>query len=33
MDIGNAGGIKIKFRGKEIENLGKSGQVVRLRLP
>ena len=33
MDIGNAGGIKIKFKGKDIENLGKSGQVVHLRLP
>ena len=33
IDIGNAGGVKIKFRGKEIENLGKSGQVIRLRLP
>jgi cytoskeletal protein RodZ len=33
IDIGNAAGIKIKFRGKEIENLGKSGQVIRLRLP
>lgn len=33
IDIGNAGGVKIKFRGKEIENLGKSGQIIRLRLP
>ena len=33
MDIGNAGGIKIQFRGKNMENLGKSGQVVHLRLP
>ena len=33
MDIGNAGGIKIQFKGKNIENLGKSGQVVHLRLP
>jgi cytoskeletal protein RodZ len=33
IDIGNAGGVKMKFRGKEIENLGKSGQVIRLRLP
>ncbi len=33
IDIGNAGGVKIKFRGKEIENLGESGQVIRLRLP
>lgn len=33
MDIGNAGGIKISFQGKIIENLGQSGQVIRLRLP
>ena len=33
MDIGNAGGIKIQFKGKNIENLGKLGQVVHLRLP
>lgn len=33
MDIGNAGGVKIQFDGKTIENLGKSGQVTHLRLP
>jgi cytoskeleton protein RodZ len=33
IDIGNAGGVKMKFKGKEIENLGKSGQAIRLRLP
>jgi cytoskeleton protein RodZ len=33
MDIGNAGGVKMRFRGKNIENLGKSGQVIRLQLP
>lgn len=33
MDIGNAGGVKIQFKGKTIENLGKSGQVIHLRLP
>ena len=33
MDIGNAGGIKIQFKGKNMENLGKSGQVTHLRLP
>jgi cytoskeleton protein RodZ len=33
IDIGNAGGIKIQYRGKIIENLGKSGQVIHLRLP
>jgi cytoskeleton protein RodZ len=31
--IGNAGGIKIQFKGKDIEDLGKSGEVVHLRLP
>jgi cytoskeleton protein RodZ len=33
MDIGNAGGIKIQFKSKNIDNLGKSGQVIHLRLP
>lgn len=33
MDIGNAGGVKIQFKGKNIENLGKSGEAIRLRLP
>ena len=33
LDIGNAGGINIQFKGKNIENLGKSGQVTHLRLP
>jgi cytoskeletal protein RodZ len=33
MDIGNAGGIEIQFKGKKIENLGKPGEVIRLRLP
>ena len=33
MDIGNAGGITIQFRGKNIDNLGKSGEVTHLRLP
>ena len=33
LDIGNAGGIKIQFKDKNIENLGKSGQVIHLRLP
>ncbi len=31
--IGNAGGVDILFKGKRIENIGKPGQVVRLRLP
>ena len=33
MDIGNAGGIKVQFKGKVIENLGKSGEVVHVQLP
>jgi cytoskeletal protein RodZ len=33
IDIGNAGGIKMQYKGKAIENLGKSGQVIHLRLP
>jgi cytoskeleton protein RodZ len=31
--IGNAGGINLEFNGKKMENLGKQGQVIRLRLP
>jgi cytoskeleton protein RodZ len=33
IDIGNAGGIKMQFKGKNIDNLGKSGEVIHLRLP
>jgi cytoskeleton protein RodZ len=33
MDIGNASGVRIQFDGKSLENLGKSGQVIHLRLP
>jgi cytoskeleton protein RodZ len=33
IDIGNAGGIKVKFKGKDIETIGKAGEVVHLRLP
>ncbi|MEN6373374.1 MAG: RodZ domain-containing protein [Smithella sp.] len=33
MDIGNAGGVKVQFKGKVVENLGKSGEVVHLQLP
>lgn len=33
VDIGNAGGTKMKFKGKTIENLGKSGDVVHVQLP
>ncbi|MCF8144621.1 MAG: DUF4115 domain-containing protein [Deltaproteobacteria bacterium] len=31
--IGNAGGIDLEFNGRKMENLGKQGQVIRLRLP
>jgi cytoskeletal protein RodZ len=33
LHIGNAAGVKIQFNGKTFENLGKSGQVIHLRLP
>jgi len=33
VDLGNAGGVRISFNGKTLKNLGKSGQVVHLRLP
>jgi len=33
IDIGNAGGIKLQYKGKYIENLGKRGDVVHLQLP
>lgn len=33
VDIGNAGGIIMQFKGETIENLGKSGEVVHLQLP
>lgn len=33
IDIGNAGGVVIHFKGKMIENLGKSGEVRHLQLP
>ena len=33
MDIGNAGGVQVQFKGKNIENIGKSGEVIHLRLP
>lgn len=33
LDIGNAGGIKVKFKDKETVNLGESGEVIHLRLP
>ncbi len=31
--IGNAGGVDLEFNGKKIQNLGRRGQVVRLRFP
>ncbi|MCL0061270.1 DUF4115 domain-containing protein [Thermodesulfovibrionales bacterium] len=31
--IGNAGGVKLKFNGKEFRDLGEKGQVIRLILP
>jgi len=31
--IGNAGGIDLEFNGKKMADLGKQGQVIRLRLP
>jgi len=33
LDIGNAGGIKITFKGKDIGRPGKAGEVIHLRLP
>lgn len=33
VDVGNAAGVNITFRGKSLGNLGQRGQVVHLRLP
>jgi len=33
IDVGNAAGVNITFRGKSLGNLGRKGQVVHLRLP
>ncbi|MCX5845226.1 MAG: DUF4115 domain-containing protein [Deltaproteobacteria bacterium] len=33
IDVGNAGGIDIEFKGKSLGNLGERGQVVHLKLP
>ncbi|MDO8785372.1 MAG: DUF4115 domain-containing protein [Syntrophales bacterium] len=33
IDIGNAGGLNAEFQGVPLSNLGRSGQVVHLRLP
>ena len=31
--VGNAGGVRVALNGKEVEPLGKKGQVVRIKLP
>jgi cytoskeleton protein RodZ len=31
--IGNAGGVDLEFNGKKIQDLGRPGQVIRLRFP
>ncbi len=31
--IGNAGGIVLEFNGKKMDNLGKRGQVIQIKLP
>jgi len=33
LDIGNAGGIALIFQGKRLDTLGKSGEVIHIRLP
>ncbi|OIP88443.1 MAG: hypothetical protein AUK24_07980 [Syntrophaceae bacterium CG2_30_49_12] len=33
IDIGNAGGVNVKFQGSPLSSLGKPGQVVHLKLP
>ena len=33
IDIGNAGGVSIEFQGSVLNKIGKSGEVVHLRLP
>jgi cytoskeleton protein RodZ len=33
LKIGNAGGVKLRFDGKELTNLGEAGQVVNINLP
>ncbi|OGP85373.1 MAG: hypothetical protein A2V87_07895 [Deltaproteobacteria bacterium RBG_16_58_17] len=33
LDIGNAGGLQLTYQGTSLGNLGKSGQVIHLRLP
>lgn len=33
IDVGNAAGVNVTFRGKSLGSLGRKGQVVHLRLP
>jgi len=33
LKIGNAGGVRLRFDGKELTNLGEAGQVVNINLP
>jgi cytoskeletal protein RodZ len=33
LKIGNAGGIRLVFNGKEMKNLGERGQVIKINLP
>jgi cytoskeleton protein RodZ len=33
LDIGNAGGLNLTFEGKPLGSLGKSGQIIHMRLP
>jgi cytoskeleton protein RodZ len=33
IDVGNAGGIRLQLNGKNIDNLGRRGEVIHLRLP
>ena len=33
LKIGNAGGVKLRFDGKDLANLGEAGQVVTINLP
>jgi cytoskeletal protein RodZ len=33
LKVGNAGGIRLVFNGKEMKNLGERGQVIKINLP
>jgi hypothetical protein len=33
LKIGNAGGIRLVFNGKEIKKLGEKGQIINIDLP